>query len=109
VIEEIEDLAGEGDIEWYNPLSAGFSISGFKHTVLGRLMTTILLYVLETLRLAPKGSSATQAMLCRGADGLVKGGERRIFTPMYFFLATKPVDPAGPPAQGKAAKGKGKK
>lgn len=92
VIEMQRDLVEDGsEIPWYEPLAANLSLSGFKHTYFGRIATSVLLYTLESLKLAPKGSYNTQQMLCKGADGLVRGGQKKIFTPMYFFLVRKPI------------------
>lgn len=44
---------------------------------------------METLHVAPKGTSETHKMLCIGADGLAMGGDMGIFSPMYYFLARK--------------------
>ncbi|KAG4966749.1 hypothetical protein JHK87_032400 [Glycine soja] len=45
---------------------------------------------LEYVGFAPKGSLRVQEFLEKAADGLVEGGKKEIFTPMYFFLARKP-------------------
>ena len=84
-----EESFKEGHVPWYYPLQANFSIEGFKSTPIGRKTTTGLLHLLEFLRVKPKGSVATAKMLEDGAENLVKGGEKRIFTPMYFFLYRK--------------------
>lgn len=47
--------------------------------------------VLERIRIAPSGSFRVQKFLERGADALVEGGRKELFTPMYFFLARKPL------------------
>uniref|UniRef100_F6I344 Sterol methyltransferase C-terminal domain-containing protein n=1 Tax=Vitis vinifera TaxID=29760 RepID=F6I344_VITVI len=44
----------------------------------------------EFVGLAPKGSQRVQAFLAKAAEGLVDGGKKEIFTPMYLFLARKP-------------------
>ena len=46
--------------------------------------------MLETLRIAPKGSTAVSDFLNAGADALVQGGETGVFTPMFFFHVRKP-------------------
>eukprot|EP00295_Goniomonas_pacifica_P002334 CAMPEP_0175818758 /NCGR_PEP_ID=MMETSP0107_2-20121207/7715_1 /TAXON_ID=195067 ORGANISM="Goniomonas pacifica, Strain CCMP1869" /NCGR_SAMPLE_ID=MMETSP0107_2 /ASSEMBLY_ACC=CAM_ASM_000203 /LENGTH=348 /DNA_ID=CAMNT_0017130977 /DNA_START=1 /DNA_END=1047 /DNA_ORIENTATION=+ len=88
---ETLDKAEEGDKPWYHPLSAGYSWSGLRHTRLGRALTGYFVWALETARLAPAGSYEVSNTLCQGADGLVAGGKAKIFTPMYFFLARKPL------------------
>jgi len=83
--------ADGNEISWYASLQGSCSLSQFKHTRAGRRCTQALVDVMETLHLAPKGTSQTHKMLCVGGDGLAKGGEWGIFTPMYFFIARKPV------------------
>lgn len=87
------DLTGESDREtpWYLPLTGKLSLSGFKHTTPGRWLTNKLLRVLETARVAPKGSTAVSSFLNAGAEALVRGGETGIFTPMFFFHVRKPA------------------
>lgn len=84
-----EEIYKEGNVPWYFPLQASFSIEGWKATPIGRKTTTGLLTCLEALKVMPKGSVATAKMLEDGAENLVKAGELKIFTPMYFFLYRK--------------------
>jgi sterol 24-C-methyltransferase len=46
--------------------------------------------LLETLRIAPKGSTAVSDFLNAGANALVQGGKTGVFTPMFFFHVRKP-------------------
>ncbi|XP_058788531.1 cycloartenol-C-24-methyltransferase [Vicia villosa] len=86
-----KDLAVDSPVPWYTPLDASyFSFSSFRLTTLGRLFTKNMVKALEFVKLAPKGSQRVQDFLEKAADGLVEGGKREIFTPMYFFLARKP-------------------
>lgn len=89
VAKAAEERYQEGNVPWYYPLQAGFSIEGWKATPIGRKTTTTMLQVLEALKVMPKGSVQTAKMLEDGAENLVRGGEKRIFTPMYFFLYRK--------------------
>lgn len=75
---------------WYATLQGGMKLSQIKHSKIGRYMTQKFVDTLETVRIAPKGTSKAHQMLSTAADGLARGGETRIFTPMYFFLARKP-------------------
>ncbi|KAJ8747046.1 hypothetical protein K2173_011392 [Erythroxylum novogranatense] len=87
-----EDFAASSPLPWYSPLDKNyFSLSGFRATALGRFFTRNMLKVLEFVGLAPKGSLRVQNFLERAAEGLVEGGRREIFTPMFFFLARKPL------------------
>ena len=92
-IVEGRDLAPESDPEtpWYLPLSGKMSISGLKHTQAGRWLTNKMVRVLETARVAPKGSTAVSSFLNAGAKALVRGGETAIFTPMFYFHVRKPA------------------
>ena len=45
----------------------------------------------EALRLIPKGSAEVVRLLDRTADAYVAGGKSGVFTPLYCFLARKPL------------------
>ena len=45
----------------------------------------------EVLRLFPKGSAEVVRLLDRTAQAYVAGGKAGIFTPLYCFLARKPL------------------
>ncbi|XP_042491736.1 cycloartenol-C-24-methyltransferase-like [Macadamia integrifolia] len=86
-----KDLSLESPMPWYAPLDPRhFSLSSFRLTSFGRFFTRNLVKVLEYVRLAPEGSLRVQAFLEKAAEGLVAGGRKEIFTPMYFFLVRKP-------------------
>lgn len=90
---EAQDLATTGDPEtpWYHALSGQeFSLTSIPRTPLGRIITHNATKVMEKVGIAPKGTTEVSAFLNAAADGLVAGGEKQIFTPMYFFLARKP-------------------
>jgi len=80
----------QNPIPWYDPLDAKFTLSGIRHTQMGRWLTGWMVWGLETLRLAPKGSSSTSTLLQSTAYALVQGGQKGIFTPSFFFLVKKP-------------------
>ncbi|PKA53593.1 Cycloartenol-C-24-methyltransferase 1 [Apostasia shenzhenica] len=87
-----KDLATDSPLPWYSPLdSRRFSLSSFRLTTIGRFLTRAMVQVLEYAGLAPPGSLRVSSFLERAAEGLVEGGRKEIFTPMYFFLARKPV------------------
>ena len=94
VVEEVNDLAVGPErphIEWYAPLEAKWSLSNFKATKLGIWLTSKMVTVMETLRLAPKGTAKMHEHLCTGAETLVGAAQLGIFTPMLFVKATKPA------------------
>ena len=78
-------------IEWYDTLLGKLRLSQLKHTKWGRMFTQKMVDVLETVGIAPQGTSETHAMLCRAAEYLAIGGQMEIFTPMLFILARKPL------------------
>ncbi|CAN1342314.1 SMT1 [Linum perenne] len=85
------DLAKDSPVPWYLPLDKShFSLSSFRLTAAGRFFTKNLVKALEYVGLAPKGSQRVQDFLEKAAEGLVDGGKKEIFTPMFFFLARKP-------------------
>ena len=90
---EARDLAIESDsnFPWYKALQGGnFNLSSILRTSAGRSLANLTFFVAERLRLAPKGSQAVVQILNWGADSLLEGGKRGLFTPMYFFHARKP-------------------
>jgi sterol 24-C-methyltransferase len=88
-----KDLAPDSDPEtsWFLPLSGRFTLDGWKHTGVGRVLTNQAVRVLEAVRIAPKGAVQVSNFLNRAAIALVKGGETGIFTPMFYFHARKPA------------------
>ncbi|KAF5738384.1 Cycloartenol-C-24-methyltransferase -like protein [Tripterygium wilfordii] len=86
-----KDLAADSPIPWYLPLDKNhFSLSSFRLTAVGRFFTRNMVKVLEYVGLAPNGSQRVQDFLEKAAEGLVEGGRKEIFTPLYFFVARKP-------------------
>ena len=78
------------EIPWYEGLNGKFtSISGFRMTWIGRVCTHVMVSLLETIGIAPAGSTRVSALLNATALDLVEGGREQIFTPSYFFIARK--------------------
>lgn len=87
-----KDRAADSPVPWYLPLDKNhFSLSSFRLTAIGRFFTRNLVKSLEIIGLAPKGSQRVQSFLEKAAEGLVDGGRREVFTPLYFFVVRKPV------------------
>mmetsp|Transcript_13137 Transcript_13137/g.25146 ORF Transcript_13137/g.25146 Transcript_13137/m.25146 type:complete len:373 (-) Transcript_13137:228-1346(-) len=86
-----EDVYGPKNVPWYAPLEAGWTIEGWKHTVIGRKFTEIMVRTMEAVGIAPSGAYATAKMLEDAATHLVKGGQQDIFTPMYLVVGRKPA------------------
>jgi sterol 24-C-methyltransferase len=88
------DLAAENQRntdKWYSSLQGGMSLQTLPHTKIGTRITHSAVSVMETLGIAPKGSTGIHTFLLKARDSLQLGGETGIFTPMYFILARKPV------------------
>ena len=75
---------------WHESLTERWTLTNFKMTPLGRWLTHAMLFVLETLRLVPGGSTKVSRMLRKGADSLVAGSTEGIFTPMFLLVLRKP-------------------
>jgi len=79
-----------GQIPWYEALGGSYTFKGFRRTKPGRMVTQVLVTILETLRIAPQGTTKVSALLNATADDLWLGGNLEIFTPSFYFLARKP-------------------
>ena len=93
---EARDLAPESDPEtpWYRALQGrDLSLASIPRTPVGRALTNLTLRVGERLRVAPQGARAVSTLLNVAADALIEGGKSGVFTPMFFFLARKPLRP----------------
>ena len=80
-------------LPWYEPLDGKVSITNpgqFRATPFGRWVTGNIVWGMEKVRLAPKGTYHTQEILQQAGVGLVEGGKTGIFTPAFFFKARKP-------------------
>ncbi|XP_028783815.1 cycloartenol-C-24-methyltransferase-like isoform X2 [Neltuma alba] len=84
-----KNIAEDSPIPWYFPIDkSNNSLS----TNAVRLFKRNMVKALEFVGLAPKGIIKVQDFAEWAADGLVEGGKKEIFTPMFFFLAKKPAD-----------------
>ncbi len=87
----VNDWDPRYEYPWYDSLDGRYlSFSNFKHTPFGRYLTNKFVWVLETLRIAPKGTLDVHNMLIKVAVDLVDGGKLGIFSPSYFYLVRKP-------------------
>lgn len=77
---------------WYLPLSDNRDIRNFRASRIGRAVTQVMVYTLEKIGLAPKGSYEVSNFLEQGAANLVKGGETGIFTPAFMMVVRKPCN-----------------
>ena len=83
-------MALKSEVPWQSELTPRWTLREFRMTPAGRMVTHVMLSAMETLRLAPKGATLVHKTLCKGADGLAKGGDEGIFTPMFMFVVRKP-------------------
>ena len=90
VVESYDRALEPTGIPWHINLKARWTLSDLKMTPLGRWVTHIMLYILETLHLAPSGSYKVHQTLCKGADGLIAAGNLGLITPMYMMILRKP-------------------
>ena len=95
---EIVEAVDRGKVDesaypWYRSMEGpdGTLQSAFRRTPLGLKAIIAGLRVGETCRFIPKGSAAVLQLMTRTADAYVAGGKSEIFTPLYCFLARKPV------------------
>ncbi|XP_073108141.1 cycloartenol-C-24-methyltransferase 1 isoform X1 [Elaeis guineensis] len=86
------DRSLDSEVPWYLPFDAfKLAINNFRSIAIGRCITRSVVSMLEFVGLAPAGSSKVHSFLEKDGDALVEGGRDEIFTPMYFFLARKPL------------------
>lgn len=83
------NLHAPNELPWYDTLNGKMSVSGFRMTWIGRLVTHTMVSILELLRIAPTGSTKVSALLNATAIDLCVGGQQEIFTPSFFFIGRK--------------------
>ena len=78
---------------WYQPMETrhGTLGSALRRIPLGRKLFIGASRLAETLGVFPKGSADVIRLLDRTANAYVAGGRAGIFTPLYCFLARKPI------------------
>ena len=85
------NLAAPPGIPWYQPLAgSGRSFATFRSSAAGRRLTHGTLWLMERLRLAPRGAAQVAALLNLAGQAIAEAGRLGIFSPMYFVLARKP-------------------
>lgn len=87
---DLAENVDPGTTPWHVALSGtDGSLRSLPRTPLGRRVTGVMTRVLERVRIAPKGTAEVSDFLNAAADALVAGGEKGLFTPMYYFRARK--------------------
>jgi sterol 24-C-methyltransferase len=78
---------------WYQPMetSGGTVGNALRRIPRGRRALIRAFRVAEVIGIYPKGSAEIIALLDRTANAYVAGGKEGIFTPLYCFLARKPL------------------
>ena len=78
---------------WHQPMESRHGTLGnaLRRLPLGRKAVIAGSKLAEALRLFPQGSAEVVRLLDRTADAYVAGGRAGIFTPLYYFLARKPL------------------
>ncbi len=78
---------------WYQPMEARSDTLGnaLRRTPLGRKALLGTFRISEALGMFPKGSSDVIQLMDRTAKAYVAGGRTGLFTPLYCFLARKPL------------------
>ncbi|KAI0918833.1 hypothetical protein AcV7_006951 [Taiwanofungus camphoratus] len=99
-IEHEEDLAERNDeVPWYYPLEGNLFqaqtawdyFTVWRMSWSGKLVTHYGLWLIEQLRLVPKGTWEVGETLKVAGDALVEGGKTKLFTPMYLVVCKKPL------------------
>jgi sterol 24-C-methyltransferase len=67
VVEEAKDLAADTQVPWTAPFLPSYTLTGFRTTPLGLWLTDTMVSVMETLRLAPAGTTEMHRHLLTGA------------------------------------------
>ena len=82
-----------GAMPWYWPMETrqGMPGSALRRTPLGRKAFIGAARLAEALGVFPKGSAKVVGLMDRTANAYVAGGATGIFTPLYCFLARKPL------------------
>jgi len=98
-IEHEEDLADRPDpIPWYYPLEGDISkaqtfwdyITVWRMSWSGQIVTHNAVWFMEKLGFVPKGTHDVGESLRIAGEALVKGGQTKLFTPMYLVVSRKP-------------------
>ena len=90
------DLAGDQHgpmTPWYQPMETrrGLLGGGFRRIPMGRKAVKRGSRMAEFLGVFPKGSTEVVELLDRTANAYVAGGRAGIFTPLYCFVARRPL------------------
>ena len=94
ILEGMDMDAGEAQsTPWYQPMETRHGTSGstLRRIPWGRRALAGVLKLAGAVGLFPKGSAEVVRLMDRTAEAYVAGGRSGIFTPLYCFLARKPL------------------
>ena len=94
VMEGMDRAIQEGpSTPWYQPMESRHGTVGnaLRRLPWGRKAVITGSKLAEVLRLLPKGSAEVIRLLDRTAEAYIAGGKAGIFTPLYCFLARRPL------------------
>ena len=90
---DVDDRGATGDIPWWEPLAPTRNRLVLRRTSgLGRTATNASVRVLETLRIAPRGTTRVARLLEHCGRTLMEAGREGVFSPSLFILARKGRD-----------------
>lgn len=83
----------ETSTPWYSPMESRKGSVGnfFRRTPIGRAVVQWTIRLSESVGLFPRHSHRVVQMMDRTAEAYVNGGKEGVFTPLYCFLARKPL------------------
>ncbi len=83
---------------WYRPMETRRGMPGgtLYRIPLGRRAMISAVRLAEMLKVFPKGTADVVRLMDRAAKAYVAGGKAGIFTPLYCFLARKPLESPDP-------------
>ena len=93
VADDADDEQNSLTTPWYRPMETqgGTVGNALRRTPVGRNAIFWISRLAEMLGLFPKGSANVVGLLNRTANAYVAGGKAEVFTPLYCFLARKPL------------------
>lgn len=92
LVDLAEEWYGDHNVPWYFEMAQFYSFASFRSFALsefGQRALGTLLWLAAQVGLVPEDASKTEQMLRQASINLVKGGELKIFTPMYYVVAEK--------------------
>ncbi|KIK56503.1 hypothetical protein GYMLUDRAFT_174142 [Collybiopsis luxurians FD-317 M1] len=100
-VEYEEDLAERNDyVEWYYPLEGDYRkaqtvmdwFTVWRTAWLGMFVMHNIFWILELVGVLPRGTIEVGAALKIAQTSLIKGGQQKLFTPMYLMVGRKPIN-----------------